>query len=462
MKSVAQRAVLVSLCIALSFAPICMAGPALPRHPNFVVIVADDLGWNDVGYHGSVIKTPNLNRLAAEGVKLEQYYVAPVCSPTRTALLSGRYWSRFGVTTPTNAQCLPFGTTTLASALKSVGYETALCGKWHLGSLPSQGPNHFGFDHSYGSLAGGCGPYNHRYKEGPFTHTWHRDERLLDEPGHITDLITKEAVKFLAGRLDPATPFFLYVPFTAPHLPIKEPQAWEDFDGHIQDPALRLYGACISHMDDGVGKILEAIRHNGHADNTVVVFFSDNGGSISTPNNDTSYPADDYSAMKIPASNAPFRGQKAQVYEGGIRVPALVYWPGPLTPSVVSAPLHVVDWMPTLCGLAGYAPERDLKWDGVNRWPLVTGQERSPAARTLYWVGPNARMSAIRHGDWKLVVKKGATSPELFDLAADPNETKDLAVDQPDRVKTLKALLAQTAARDGDAAVKAGASQDKE
>ena len=162
--------------------------------PDIVFIMADDLGWADVAFHGGNTPTPHLDRLAREGLELGQHYVAPVCSPTRTGLMTGRCWSRFGVTTPQNELALPADTVTVARALKSVGYTTCLTGKWHLGSLPKWGPNHYGFDHSYGSLAGGVSPWNHRYKKGPYTNTWHRNEKLLEETGHVTDLICNEAV----------------------------------------------------------------------------------------------------------------------------------------------------------------------------------------------------------------------------------------------------------------------------
>src|SRR6056297_3923683 len=199
-----------------------LSGPAdaqtpAPR-PNIVFIIADDLGWSDVAFHGGNAPTPHLDRLADTGLELTQHYVAPVCSPTRAGLLTGRCWSRFGVTTPTNTLALPTETVTLPRALKTKGYKTCLAGKWHLGSLPKWGPNHFGFDHSYGSLAGGISPWNHRYKKGPFTFTWHRNEQLIEEDGHVTDLLTDEAVRWLKARDD--EPFFLYLPYTAIHLPL--------------------------------------------------------------------------------------------------------------------------------------------------------------------------------------------------------------------------------------------------
>jgi hypothetical protein len=228
------------------------AQPPLP--PNVVVIVADDLGSGDLGYRGSQFRTPHLDRLAAEGVRLEQHGVFPVCSPTRAALLSGRYPTRFGIDTPTNERVFSFDTVTLATALQSVGYQTALVGKWHLGSKPEWGPNHFGFDQSYGLLAGGCGPYCHRYQAGLFSQTWHRDGQLIKEAGHVTDLITREAVRFIEAQRD--GPFFLYLPYTAPHIPLDEPELWFEASRHIENPGKRLYAASLSHLDDGIGQVV--------------------------------------------------------------------------------------------------------------------------------------------------------------------------------------------------------------
>ena len=193
-----MKSIVASVLLVFSSAPCIAAAPK----PDIVFIIADDLGWADVAFHGGNAPTPNLDRLRHEGVELTQHYVAPVCSPTRTGLMTGRCWSRFGVTTPQNERALPWDTVTLPRALKAVGYDTCLTGKWHLGSLPEQGPNHFGFDHSYGSLAGGVSPWNHRYKQGPFSVTWHRNEKLIEEEGHVTDLIAAEA----AGRADAALP----------------------------------------------------------------------------------------------------------------------------------------------------------------------------------------------------------------------------------------------------------------
>lgn len=421
--------------------------------PNIVVIVADDLGWGDVGFHGATNKTPNLDRLARGGVELEQHYVAPMCSPTRAALLSGRYWSRFGITGATNNRVMPFDTVTLASALRSAGYETALTGKWHLGSRPEWGPRKYGFDHTYGSLAGGVTPNEHRYKRGPYTETWHRNEQLLKEKGHVTDLIAAEAVRWLEQRGE--RPFFLYVPFTAVHIPIDEPEEWLDLYPDLQPPSRRQYAACLSHFDAAVGRIVRALERTGKRDNTLLVFFSDNGAYPDARNDDPQYPGS-FPPGPAGGTNLPLRGRKTQVYEGGIRVPAFVHWPGRLKPGKVSNPMHVVDWMPTLCNLAGYRADRDLKWDGRDLWPRITG--KAPAQpRTLYWEGVGRRTSALRHGDWKLVAQHGPKpGVELFDLARDPEEKENLADRHPERVDVLRKLLDEQRGRDNDAAVPPG------
>ena len=423
------------------------------RPPNFLIIVADDLGWADVGYHGSRIPTPHLDRLAKEGLDLDQHYVAPVCTPTRAALLSGRYWSRFGNTAPSNPQVFPFGTVTLATALKKAGYTTALCGKWHLGSEPECGPLKFGFDQAYGSLAGGVGPWNHAYKRGPFTRTWHRNHELIEEEGHATDLLAREAIRFL--ETERTRPFFLYVPFSAVHHPLDEPEEWLE-KGKKADPSRPQYAACLMHLDDAIGRLVKTLDDTGQRENTLVVFFSDNGGAHGPPDADTARYPGEYPKGQLLGRNEPLRGKKGQVYEGGIRTPALANWPGKLSPGKILAPLHVVDWMPTLCALAGVKPEQDLKWDGADIWPVLRGADKNPKARVFYWKGPAGRSSAVREGGWKLVVHRnsGGDRQELFHLSEDPGEQQNLASKNPEQLERLLALLKKEADRDNDAVVK--------
>jgi len=429
------------LLIALALAACVHAA-----QPNFVFIIADDLGWADVAFHGGTAPTPHLDRLAREGVELTQHYVCPVCSPTRSALLSGRYATRFGVTSPQNARAFRWDQVTLASALKSAGYDTALCGKWHLGSKPEEGPRKFGFDHGYGSLAGGVGPWDHRYKQGEFSRTWHRDGQLIEEQGHVTDLIARDAVQWIASRAD--RPFFLYVPFTAVHLPVKEPAEWlAKVPADITGGVAREYAACIMHLDDAVGRIAAAIDKAGRTNDTLLVFTSDNGGSTAE-NAGQTYPDDAYAKGALPGANRPLRDEKGSVYEGGIRVPALVRWPGRVKPGKFNGVVHVTDWMPTFCALAGWKPERDPRWDGRDIWPQLSGAEAAKP-RSFYVAGPGFKSRAVRDGDWKLVVTGART--ELFDLAHDPNEQNDLAAKQPQRVAALRELLATLSAADRDA-----------
>lgn len=426
------------------------------QKPNIIFMMADDLGWADVDFHGGNVPTPNLDRMRCSGVELRQHCVAPVCSPTRAGLMTGRYWSRFGVTAPQATRALPFETVTLPRALKECGYDTCLTGKWHLGSKPSWGPNLFGLDHSYGSLGGGVGPYNHFYKRGEFERTWHRNGQLIEEDGHVTDLIANEAIQWLQSRTN--RPFFLYVPFTAVHLPIKEPDEYLDrVPSEIRGEVDRQYAACIIHLDDAVGRVLGAVDAAGKSENTIIVFTSDNGGSTAE-NNGSQYPPDDYPRGRLTGNNRPLRGQKGEPYEGGIRVPTLVCWPGRVDPGTVcDIPLHITDWMPTFCSLAGYQAASDLKWDGTDVWPAITGRSPLPE-RSIYSAAPHFRARVLRFGQWKLIVwvdREPGESLELFDIEQDPSERINLAADRPDKVAELQALLQASMVSDLDTVVEA-------
>src|SRR5262245_51449513 len=350
-----MKSVFITLALLVSASLVTAAD----TRPNILIFVADDLGWADVPWHGSPYNMPNLLRLAENSLKLECHYVHPMCSPTRSALMTGRYASRFGVTGAQNPRCLPWNTVTLATALRSGGYETAITGKWHLGSKPDEGPQKFGFDHGYGSLAGGCGPLDHRYKEGEFTRTWHRNGKLIDEEGHITALIAREAVQWLEGPGE--QPFFLYVPFTAIHVPMLESEKWRQVNAHLTDPAQRLRAACALHMDDAIGQVLAVLERKKLRENTLVLFFGDNGAHPPDDNQGGAYPGE-YEHLMVGNDNKPLRGHKSGIYEGGIRTPGLASWRGKLTPGETQSPMHAVDWMPTLCALAGAKPDGDVKW----------------------------------------------------------------------------------------------------
>lgn len=420
------------------------------EQPNFVFILADDLGWADVSFHGGQTPTPNLDRLAVSSLELERHYVAPVCSPTRTGLLTGRYWSRFGVTTPTNTQALPTDTLTLPRALETCGYESCLIGKWHLGSKSQWGPNLFGFQHSYGSLAGGISPWNHRYKKGPYSETWHRNGHLIEEDGHVTDLLTREAINWIEHRGD--RPFFLYIPYTAVHLPLKEPRKWLNrVPASVRGDVARHYAASIMHLDDAVGRIRSALEKAALFDRTMLVFTSDNGGSTAE-NNDLRYPDDNCPNGRLPGDNQPLRGKKGDVYEGGIRVPTLVSWPGKIRPGTNATPVQITDWMPTFCSMAGYKTAAKHHWDGLDLSRLLL-KNSSMTDRAIYTAGPAWRSLALHFRGWKLVVlgKPPNRKHELFHVAVDQEERHDLADEHPQRLSEMLLQLEKVSASDRDA-----------
>jgi arylsulfatase A-like enzyme len=423
-----------------------LAAPLSAAPPNIVVIVADDMGWADVGYHGSPIPTPHIDALCETGIELDRFYVAPMCTPTRAALLTGRYWSRFGNTRPSNTRVLPWGTPTLASTLKAAGYQTAISGKWHLGSKLEWGPQKFGFDHSYGSLAGGVTPWTHLYKRGPYTKTWYRDDQFIEEKGHVTDLITEEAVRRIHEKPDDQ-PLFLYVPYTAPHTPFDESDEYLKRVAHI--PAdRRQYAASCTHMDEGVGRIIQALEKTDQRDNTLVVFFSDNGG---TKSDDSHNFPDTKPTTKTNGFNHPLRGWKKELYEGGIRVPACVNWPGNLAKAKLSAPLHATDWLPTILAAAGVEAPSNIKYDGQNIWPILTGKAAPSSIedRLIYTKGIHQIDASLHYGDWKLIRSK--SSPQLFHIRDDPSEENDVSKSHPEQVKELIRLMDTEASKDNDA-----------
>lgn len=416
---------------------------AAKRPPNFVVIIADDLGWRDVGYHKSEIRTPHIDRLARAGVRLERHYVYPTCSPTRAGLLTGRNPSRFGILAPIggrSTETLPAKTMTLARALKTRGYVSSLVGKWHLGLRPEAGPRRFGFDHSYGYLHGQIDPYTHLYKNGD--RTWHRDDAFTDETGHATDLIAAEAVRFLETKRE--EPFLLWVAFSVPHHPLQEEEKWSaPYKDEIADPSRRLFAASVTHMDAAIGRIFAALEKSGKADETLFLFTSDNGGQQNY-SSQTEY-GGKFEPHTTLGDNRPLRDWKGSLYEGGVRVPAFVHWKRRLKPAALKAPVSVLDWFPTFLRLAGAAVAPEWKIEGKNVWPLLAQEERTPTARMINWhVGA---ASAIVSGDWKLIHHR-AGRDELYNVSQDPKETKDLAASKPAKVEELKKLLAEERKRD--------------
>ncbi|TWU27513.1 arylsulfatase B [Bythopirellula polymerisocia] len=415
--------------------------------PNILFIVADDLGWSDVGWHDGFSKTPHLDRLVREGVELDQHYVQPVCTPTRVALMSGRYPGRFGphALAPSNLRAMPLSTITLASALKSRGYSTCQVGKWHLGSRSEWGPSHYGFDHSYGTLTGAADPWTHKYRHGPYEDTWHRDGKRLDEKGNATELIAADALHFIEQL---PNPWFVYVAFHAVHTPVDAPDKYKQlYDGvkfhddpERQDSRLRL-AAETSQLDAKVGAFVDALERTGQRENTLIVFTSDNGGIESLKN---AY-VGEVDDSPLNSENDPLRGQKNTLYEGGVRVCACANWPGQLAARKYATPMHVVDWFPTISYLTGYQPANDLKWDGKNQWPALTGSQSDNEPRAIYIAMQQGH--ALRLGDWKLIVPaKG--KPELYNLADDPYETNDLATSELERVAGMQRLMKEEQTKD--------------
>ena len=411
------------------------AETATAPRPNVVYILADDLGWKDVGFHGSDIRTPNIDQLAAGGVRLEQFYSQPFCTPSRAALMTGRYPHRYGLQTVVIPSAGAYGLATdewlLPQALKDAGYHTAIVGKWHLGHADRKyWPRQRGFDYQYGPILGEIDYFTH---SAHGTTDWYRDNRLVKEQGYATKLLGDDAVRFI-DKADPKTPFFLYLAFTAPHAPYQAPQEYLDRYKHIADPTRRAYAAMISAMDDEIGRVVAALDRRGLRDNTLIVFQSDNGG----PRSAQFTGEVDTSKVTIPSDNGPYRDGKAMLYEGGTRVVAIANWPGHIAAgSVVDQPIHIVDMYPTIVGLAGGSTARSKPLDGLDVWATVSSGAPSPRHEVVYDVEPFR--AAVREGDWKLVWR--VTLPpqvELFNLAQDPGETTNVAAANPEKVAELQ------------------------
>lgn len=395
-----------------------------PVRPHILYIMSDDQGWKDVGFHGSDIRTPNLDRLAESGARLEQYYAHPMCTPSRAALLTGRYPHRYGLQTAVIPSAGTYGLATdewlLPQSLKAAGYKTAIVGKWHLGHADRQyWPLQRGFDHQYGPILGEIDYFTHSAHDQV---DWYRDNELVNESGYVTTLLGQDAVKLIDAH-DSNTPLFLYLAFTAPHAPYQAPDEYLAQYSNITDPNRRAYAAMITAMDDQIGQVLDALDRQGMRDNTLIVFQSDNGG----PRSAKVTGEVDTSGGMIPADNGLFRDGKASLYEGGTRVVALANWPKYIQPgSVVNQPMHIVDWYPTLTGLAGASADPSKPLDGLNIWPALTGGQIPHRDQLVYGIEPFR--AAIRQGDWKLVWQVMLPSRvELFNLAEDPQEEHNLA-----------------------------------
>jgi len=410
------------------------------RPPHILYIMADDLGWKDVGFRGSDIQTPNLDRLAAGGARLGQFYTQPMCTPTRAALMTGRYPLRYGLQTGVIPSGSRYGLDKderlLPQILKGVGYKTALIGKWHLGHADRDfWPRQRGFDYFYGALVGEIDHFKH---EAHGQLDWYRDNALVREEGYDTELFGADAVRLIDGH-DAQTPLFLYLAFTAPHTPFQAPQAYIDRYSGIADPSRRVYAAMITAMDDQIGRVVAALERRGMRESTLIVFHSDNGGTRSKM-----FVGEGAVEGALPAINEPYRDGKGTLYEGGTRVVALANWPGRIKPGDADGLMHVVDMLPTLARLAGASTGAARALDGVDVWPAVAGGQPSPRDEVVYNVEPNE--GAVREGRWKLHWL--AVLPpriELFDLETDPFEKTDVAALHPERVAALQQRVIELA-----------------
>jgi arylsulfatase A-like enzyme len=431
-----RRVIALSLCLASLFPSVSARTVAADRPPNIVFILVDDMGYGDLGCFGSkAIRTPNIDRMAADGLKLTSFYVtAPVCTPSRAALLTGRYAARMGademrlanVLFPTDKTGLPQSETTVARSLKQRGYATGCIGKWHLGHLAPHRAIDHGFDYYFGI------PYSNDMKPTPLV----RNDETVEEPAKqdtLTLRYTTEAVSFIERSKD--QPFFLYLAHNMPHIPLF---ASKRFRG--KSPG-GLYGDVVEELDFSVGEVLAALKRLRLDSNTIVFFASDNGPWYQ-------------------GSPGPLRGRKGSTYEGGVRVPGIVRWPGKIKPGGVSdEPVATIDFFPTAMALAGdgRTSEKRLPLDGKNILPFLLGVEKkSPDDLLLFFDG--VYLQTVRAGRWKLHVARWnyprytastgpqrdliLAKPELYDLTGDAGESYDMAADHPEIVKELKAKIA--------------------
>lgn len=423
---------------------------AKDTQPNFIIINIDDLGYADIGPYGSKInRTPHLDQMAKEGRKLTSFYAAPVCSPSRAALMTGCYPKRAlpipHVLFPANNVGLAPGEITIAEILKKAGYATGIVGKWHLGDQAEFLPNQQGFDHHFGlPYSNDMGPVGDGVRTDlgkpipeqknknagqpplPLLRNGKVVKRVLpDDQQALVELYTKESVDFIVKNK--AKPFFLYLAHSSVHFPLYPGKAWAGKSPH------GIYSDWVEETDWSVGQVLDTLRKEGLADKTLVIFTSDNGG---TPR----------------GLNTPLRGHKGSTLEGGMRVPTIAWWPGKIPPSTqTDAIAGMFDILPTFAALAGASAPTDRKIDGVNIWPHLSGDSKANPAHETFYYYRGLRLEAVRHGDWKLHLpvpagtgkgKNPAAPAKLYNLKDDIGEAKDLTAEHPDIVKKLEALVA--------------------
>jgi len=399
--------------------------------PNIVLIVSDDQGYADVSCydHPQEVSTPNIDRLARQGVRLTNAYAsAYVCAPTRAGLLTGRYQQRFGFYTGGDSRSgLPLSEVTLADLLKKQGYATAVIGKWHVGIQPDYRPLKRGFDEFYGFLGHGAHDYFDLRITDDYTSIY-RNEKPINDTGYLTHNLARRAVSFIERHR--SRPFFLYLPFSAVHWPLQAPPEYiKRFNTASKDRDI--YLAMLACMDEAIGDVLNALKRTGADENTLIIFFSDNGG-----------------AKKNFSNNGILRDYKQSVYEGGIRVPFIVRWPSKLPKGTVcDEPVISLDIMPTILSAAGASLRPDRVYDGKNMLTVLRGQTKKPLHKALFW-DDGADQWAVRAGKWKLLSRNGAL--ELYNLVLDIGETNNLASKEPNMLRQLKALYDKWRAQMGE------------
>jgi arylsulfatase A-like enzyme len=409
--------------------------------PHILYITADDLGWKDVGYHGSSIRTPTLDRLARDGARLESFYIQPYSTQTRAAVLTGRYPMRYGLQAMQvqwfSEFGLPVDERTLAQALKEAGYRTALIGKWQLGHARKELlPTQRGYDTFYGHLTGEIDYFKKTDRGG--RPDWWRNDKPIKEEGYATNLMAKEAAA-LIGRHDPAAaPLFLHLSFAAPQAPYQGTKPFIDYY-QSEDSRLKTYRAMVTSVDAAIGQVLVALTERGMLERTVVLFHANTGGAVKRK-----YPIGDGDTPGNVASNGPYKDGRGGLHEGGVRAVALVWRPGQVPAGTRTDLIHAVDVYPTLLGLAGGLAQQTKPVDGLDLWPTIALGAPSPRQEVLLNV--EAFRGALRIGDWKLIHQ--ATLPgsvELYNLRADPSEEANQAEKEPERVQTMLRRLAEYA-----------------
>ena len=420
--------------------------------PNIIIILTDDLGWGDVSYHGGYIPTPNIDQLAEDGMEMNRFYSNPVCSPTRASMLTGLHIFNHGVVRPfmnpaAEQTGMPPELKIMPQYFKEAGYQTALSGKWHLGMAKEEfWPTNRGFETSYGHMTGGIGYFDHT-AAGRLD--WHRNGKSLKENGYSTELIANEAINIIQNK-DKDRPLFLYVAFNAPHTPIEAPMKNIETFSYLDDKKNQVYAANVNALDFEIGKILDAIKEEGILEDTIILFFSDNGPvfdidpivKVIAPN-----------LINAKGSTAGLRGSKTSALEGGIRVPAVIWWKGVIEKSKSNQFFFVQDILPTLLSASGIDISSSTKFDGKDKWINLKTNSTTPPKNAFIGSRVISDERALFNDEWKLYSSKPQLIPvsasyKLFNIIKDPYEKDDLSEVEFEVFETMKKTITSFKERD--------------